>query len=117
MSIPHPPGVFRPAQQGHTVATLILIENSAAMVERWPDLRDRHLPTLLGTMRMANPVVPVRCNAPTPSPLLSFLLSIPPFPNADSSSLDDQLPSFSVRRGHRSFQRLTAVQSTTRGPF
>ena len=69
MSIPHPPGVFRPAQQGHTVATLILIENSAAMVERWPDLRDRHLPTLLGTMRMANPVVPVRCNAPIPSPL------------------------------------------------
>jgi hypothetical protein len=39
------------------------------MVEHWPDLRDRHLPTLLGTLRMANPVVPVRCNAPSPPPL------------------------------------------------
>jgi hypothetical protein len=49
------------------------------MVERWPDLRDRHLPTLLGTLRMANPVVPVRCNPPSPLPYpLSLLLSIPP---------------------------------------
>lgn len=60
MSTSPPPGLFKPAQQGHTVATLVLIENSAAMVERWPDLRDRHLPTLLGTMRMANPVVPIQ---------------------------------------------------------
>lgn len=69
MSTSPPPGLFRPAQPGHTVATLVLIENSAAMVERWPDLRDRHLPTLLGTLRMANPVVPVRFNAPSPPPL------------------------------------------------
>ncbi|KAF8261973.1 hypothetical protein EI94DRAFT_1744702 [Lactarius quietus] len=60
MSTSPQPGLFKPAQQGHTVATLVLIENSAAMVERWPDLRDRHLPTLLGTMRMANPVVPIQ---------------------------------------------------------
>ncbi len=86
MSTSPPPSLFRPAQQGHTIATLVLIENSAAMVERWPDLRDRHLPTLLGTMRMANPVVPVRCNASTPSTLpAKFLLSNPP--PVDSSSL------------------------------
>ncbi|KAN0133509.1 hypothetical protein V8E53_008677 [Lactarius tabidus] len=60
MSSSPPPGLFKPAQPGHTVATLVLIENSAAMVERWPDLRDRHLPTLLGTLRMANPVVPIQ---------------------------------------------------------
>ena len=73
-----PPGLFKPAQQGHTVATLVLIENSAAMVERWPDLRDRHLPTLLGNMRMANPVVPVRCSAPTSPPLRAKFTLINP---------------------------------------
>ncbi|KAI0065139.1 hypothetical protein BV25DRAFT_1913775 [Artomyces pyxidatus] len=55
-----PNGIFTPAAPGHSVATLVLIENSAAMVPRWPDLRDRYLPTLLGTMRMANPVVPIQ---------------------------------------------------------
>ncbi|KAI0288590.1 hypothetical protein BC826DRAFT_1037139 [Russula brevipes] len=58
---PSPPqGLFKPAQQGHSLATLVLIENSAAMVGRWPDLRDHYLPTLLGTVRKVNPVVPIQ---------------------------------------------------------
>ncbi|KAI0299976.1 hypothetical protein B0F90DRAFT_566876 [Multifurca ochricompacta] len=69
MSVSPPPGLFKPAQQRHTVATLILIENSAAMMDRWPDLRDRYLPTLLGTMRMANPVVPIQVFWLTSSPV------------------------------------------------
>ena len=64
---PPPPGLFKPAQQGDSLAILVLIENSAAMVDRWPDLRDRYLPTLLGTVRKVNPVVPVRDNASLPS--------------------------------------------------
>jgi len=59
-----PPGLFKSPQQGHSLATLVLIENSAAMVDRWPDLRDHYLPTLLGTVRKVNPVVPVRYSAP-----------------------------------------------------
>ncbi|KAI9451596.1 hypothetical protein F5148DRAFT_1290035 [Russula earlei] len=59
MSASPPPGLFKPAHQGHSLATLVLIENSAAMVDRWPDLRDRYLPTLLGTVRKVNPFVPI----------------------------------------------------------
>lgn len=60
MSAPPPPGLFKPAQQGDSLAILVLIENSAAMIDRWPDLRDRYLPTLLGTVRKVNPVVPIQ---------------------------------------------------------
>ncbi|KAH9012792.1 hypothetical protein EDB85DRAFT_2036675 [Lactarius pseudohatsudake] len=51
MSTSPPPGLFKPAQQGHT--------NSAAMVERWPDLRDRHLPTPSGYHAHGQPSRPV----------------------------------------------------------
>ncbi|KAF8497774.1 hypothetical protein F5888DRAFT_1694817 [Russula emetica] len=60
MSAPPPPGLFKPAQQGDSLAILVLIENSSAMIDRWPDLRDRYLPTLLGTVRKVNPVVPIQ---------------------------------------------------------
>ncbi|KAI0263641.1 hypothetical protein BC834DRAFT_305279 [Gloeopeniophorella convolvens] len=72
-----PPGLFRPAAHGHKVATLVLIENSPAMVDRWPDLRDRYLPTLLGTMRMANPVVPIQ---------VLWLTSTPVSPGDDAAA-------------------------------
>ena len=62
MSASPPQGLFKPAQQGDSLAILVLIENSAAMIDRWPDLRDHYLPTLLGTVRKVNPVVPVRDN-------------------------------------------------------
>ncbi|KAI0055401.1 hypothetical protein BV25DRAFT_1921836 [Artomyces pyxidatus] len=52
-------GIFTSATPGESIATLVLIENSSAMVSRWPDLRDRHLPTLLGTMRIENPISPI----------------------------------------------------------
>jgi hypothetical protein len=57
--MPAPEAIFRPAVSGEAVATLVLIENSQAMVQNWSDLRDHHLPTLLGTMRLANLIVPV----------------------------------------------------------
>ena len=57
--MPAPEAIFRPVVPGEAVATLVLIENSQAMVQNWSDLRDHHLPTLLGTMRLANPIVPV----------------------------------------------------------
>ncbi|KAF8465140.1 hypothetical protein DFH94DRAFT_783878 [Russula ochroleuca] len=60
MSASPPPGLFKPAQQGHSLAILVLIENSATMIGRWPDLRDHYLPTLLGTVRKVNPVVPIQ---------------------------------------------------------
>jgi hypothetical protein len=58
--MPVPEAIFKPVVPGEAVATLVLIENSQAMVGGWSDLRDHHLPTLLGTMRLANPIVPVR---------------------------------------------------------
>ena len=57
--MPAPEAIFRPVVSGEAVATLVLIENSQAMVQNWSDLRDHHLPTLLGTMRLANLIVPV----------------------------------------------------------
>lgn len=58
--MPAPEAIFKPAVPGEAVATLVLIENSENMRPLWSDLRDHHLPTLLGTMRLANPIVPVR---------------------------------------------------------
>jgi len=54
-----PEAIFKPVVPGEVVATLVLIESSQAMVDFWPDLRHHYLPTLLGTMRSANPIVPV----------------------------------------------------------
>jgi hypothetical protein len=101
MSAPPPPGLFKPAQQGHSLATLVLIENSAAMVDRWPDLRDRYLPTLLGTVRKVNPVVPVRYNPSLHSRLpikrhLSIYFSI--YPHRFKSSGSPAVPSLHLKR-------------------
>ncbi|TFK51345.1 hypothetical protein OE88DRAFT_1659288 [Heliocybe sulcata] len=52
--------IFQPITQGGPVATLLLIENSREMAQYWPELRAHYLPTLLGTMRLANPVVPIQ---------------------------------------------------------
>ena len=52
--------IFKSDPAAKAVITLVLIENSQEMVSAWADLRGHHLPTLLGTMRVANPVVPVR---------------------------------------------------------
>lgn len=57
--MPAPDAIFKPVVPGEAVATLVLIENSESMIPLWPDLQDHHLPTLLGTMRLANPIVPV----------------------------------------------------------
>jgi hypothetical protein len=58
--MPVPEAIFKAVMLGEAVAILVLIENSQAMVRGWSDLRDHHLPTLLGTIRLANPIVPVR---------------------------------------------------------
>ena len=58
--MPVPEAIFKAVMLGEAVASLVLIENSQAMVQGWSDLRDHHLPTLLGTIRLANPIVPVR---------------------------------------------------------
>ncbi|KAH9961896.1 hypothetical protein BC827DRAFT_1155102 [Russula dissimulans] len=71
MSASPPQGLFKPAHQAHSLATLVLIENSAAMVDRWPDLRDRYIPTLLGTVRKVNPVVPIHVLFLTSCPVSS----------------------------------------------
>jgi hypothetical protein len=103
MSASPPPGLFKPAQQGHSLAILVLIENSASMIGRWPDLRDRYLPTLLGTVRKVNPVVPVRHNISLRSPL-PIERHYPSTPlSADSGYLSSQLPHVCVGRGHRPF--------------
>ena len=54
------PPIFKSDPAAKAVITLVLIENSQEMVPAWSDLRGHYLPTLLGTMRVANPVVPVR---------------------------------------------------------
>jgi hypothetical protein len=51
--------VFKPVIPGQAVAVLFLIENSGPMAPRWPDLRDRVLPTILVNIRLANRGVPV----------------------------------------------------------
>ncbi|KAG8215693.1 hypothetical protein J3R82DRAFT_7571 [Butyriboletus roseoflavus] len=53
------PSIFSSPPAVKAVVTLILIENSHGMLSVWNDLRQHYLPTLLGTMRLANPVVPI----------------------------------------------------------
>ncbi|KAL4066619.1 hypothetical protein J3A83DRAFT_4374681 [Scleroderma citrinum] len=53
------PPIFKSDPAAKAVITLVLIENSQEMVPAWSDLRGHYLPTLLGTMRVANPVVPI----------------------------------------------------------
>lgn len=71
------------------------------MIGRWPDLRDHYLPTLLGTVRKVNPVVPVRCNSHLRSrlPIERPYLSNPRSSSADSGYLPPKLPRFCVGRG------------------
>jgi hypothetical protein len=58
----HPPEgctIFRSVLPNQAVATLLLIENSKAMSTIWPNIRDKHLPTLIDTLGIANPLAPV----------------------------------------------------------
>ena len=52
--------IFRPAFPGQPVATWLLIENTQSMFSCWADLRNRYLPNIVGSIRAANPGVPVR---------------------------------------------------------
>ena len=129
MSAPPPPGLFKPAQQGDSLAILVLIENSAAMIDRWPDLRDRYLPTLLGTVRKVNPVVPVRGNTSLPSPLFTerpylstpailFQIQVIFLPSCRVSATEEAIPHSSssrlshlpeVRFSHQPNNKITAA--------
>lgn len=40
--------------------TLLLIENSQSMKSVWPEIRNYHLPALIGQLEVTNPLVPVR---------------------------------------------------------
>ncbi|KAI0251615.1 hypothetical protein BJV78DRAFT_1209230 [Lactifluus subvellereus] len=104
MSASPPPGLFQPAQQGHSLATLVLIENSAAMVDRWPDLRDHYLPTLLGTVRKVNPVVPIQVLWGTSCPVSASEEAIA---QPNSSRQYNQLPE--VRFSQQPNNKITAA--------
>ena len=54
-----PPPIFASSQPTKALVTLVLIENSQLLFPSWAALREHYLPTLLGTMRIANPVIPV----------------------------------------------------------
>ncbi|KDQ52498.1 hypothetical protein JAAARDRAFT_50196 [Jaapia argillacea MUCL 33604] len=73
--------IFRPVEPGYPVAILFLIENSKDMVPYWPEIRNKYLPTLLGTLRLANPVVPIQV----------LILPSSPTANLDGKSQPDQI--------------------------
>ncbi|KAF9244475.1 hypothetical protein BU15DRAFT_71459 [Melanogaster broomeanus] len=80
MSSSGAPAIFNSGPAVKAVITLILIENSQEMVSAWDDLQG-HLHTLLGTMRLANPIVPIRVLWLTTTPAgddSTSLLSAPP---------------------------------------
>ncbi|KAI0700243.1 hypothetical protein C8T65DRAFT_709711 [Cerioporus squamosus] len=47
----------KPAMPGDAVSVLVLVEDSAAMAAKWPDVRDSYLPKLLENLRSADPSV------------------------------------------------------------
>ncbi|KAI6043653.1 hypothetical protein EDC04DRAFT_672516 [Pisolithus marmoratus] len=74
------PSIFKSDAAVEAVITLVLIENSQEMVPAWGNLRGQYLPTLLGCMRAANPVVPIPILWLTTTPVGgdSSLQSAPP---------------------------------------
>ncbi len=49
----------KPAMPGDALSVLVLVEDSAAMAAKWPDVRDSYLPKLLENLRSADPFVQV----------------------------------------------------------
>ncbi|RPD55277.1 hypothetical protein L226DRAFT_526184 [Lentinus tigrinus ALCF2SS1-7] len=47
----------KPAMPGDAVSVLVLVEDSATMAAKWPDVRDSYLPKLLENLRSADPSV------------------------------------------------------------
>lgn len=95
--------IFKSDVAVEAVITLVLIENSQEMVPAWGNLRGHYLPTLLGSMRAANPVVPI--------PVL-WLMTAPAGGDSSSQSAPprqfNQLPDlkFSFQAGNRVSARI-----------
>ncbi|KAH9943594.1 hypothetical protein B0H21DRAFT_748599 [Amylocystis lapponica] len=60
MAASGPSPFSRPAMTGDPVSVLVLVEDSQAMAGKWVEIRDYYLPTLLGSLRMADTSVPMR---------------------------------------------------------
>ena len=60
MTSPHSFSFSKPAMPGDAVSVLILVEDSAQMAAKWPDVRDSYLPVLLENLRADDPSVQVR---------------------------------------------------------
>ena len=58
----------RPAITGDAVSVLVLVEDSRAMADKWQDIRETYLPTLLGSLRLADGTVPVCVSSRALSP-------------------------------------------------
>ncbi|CDO76847.1 hypothetical protein BN946_scf185033.g44 [Trametes cinnabarina] len=54
MTSPHSFSFSKPAMQGDAVSVLVLVEDSAQMAAKWPDVRDSYLPILLENLRTAD---------------------------------------------------------------
>ncbi|KAI0824403.1 hypothetical protein BC628DRAFT_1322673 [Trametes gibbosa] len=59
MTSPHSFPFSQPAMPGDAVSVLVLVEDSAQMAAKWPDVRDSYLPILLENLRMADPSVQI----------------------------------------------------------
>ncbi|KAI9566592.1 hypothetical protein HD554DRAFT_2174249 [Boletus coccyginus] len=88
------PNIFA-SPAAKAVVTLVLIENSQAMLSAWNDLRQHYLPTLLGTMRIANPVVPIPVLWLTTAPVGDDAASVHSAPPRQYNQLPDLKFSFS----------------------
>ncbi|KAI0631385.1 hypothetical protein C8Q77DRAFT_1218892 [Trametes polyzona] len=59
MASPHAFSFAVPAMPGDALALLVLVEDSAQMAAKWPDVRDSYLPLLLEHLRAADPSVQI----------------------------------------------------------
>ncbi|RDX42243.1 hypothetical protein OH76DRAFT_1363119 [Lentinus brumalis] len=69
----------KPAMPGDALSVLVLVEDSAAMAAKWPDVRDSYLPKLLENLRSADPFVQMDArwvttsSAPAASPPVAIM--------------------------------------------
>ncbi|KAH9847766.1 hypothetical protein C2E23DRAFT_488356 [Lenzites betulinus] len=75
MTSPHSFPFSKPAMTGDALSVLVLVEDSAQMAAKWPDVRDSYLPILLENLRTADQSVQIEARwltASSPSPVASY---------------------------------------------
>ncbi|KAH9895637.1 hypothetical protein C8Q73DRAFT_643968 [Cubamyces lactineus] len=117
MTSPHSFSFSKPAMPGDAVSVLILVEDSAQMAAKWPDVRDLYLPVLLENLRADDPSVQMEARWLT----TSSSCPVATYPIMDTAQCRN-IPDLALGQGHSSkispmviHQAVSILASVSRG--